>query len=399
MKIRLTTLIQFFIFILLILDVPYIKHTIGFLWYLYMGLEAIVIALLVFAYCRRPSLSPPVVILLAYTVYMLLVSLANGSGVAIYAVDFLPILLVCLYFNLEAGGESVSIAVLRRWIAFLTCLVVIDIITIILFPKGLYLGSDAFHASGQRNWFLGYKTNRLTYSFPLVVLYSYYLFIKGKFRLKNLVLYAVVFFDMYLTHGTAGSYTLLLFLLVSAVYVNSLSKKRIAAERITRILRKYYLFLAIFVFITLTAVLVQSSISVVSISALFGKSSTLQHRTIIWQYCAADIGEHFLFGHGVLGGTQYAKITGGYVNPHNIVFSYMLTGGFIGLLFVLIYFLCCVRRVKGSEENVLFLLAVYCILILGITSSTLSFSPFLFTFMLLMYDRREETVHKGIIRR
>ena len=392
-------MIQFFITILLILDIPYIKHTIGFPWYFYMGLETVVIALLVFAYCRRPSLSPPLVILLAYTVYMLIISIVKGSGVAQYAVSFLPILLVCLYFNLEAGGESVSITVLRRWIAFLTCLVVIDLITIILFPNGLYFGSDTYHAGSQRNWFLGYKTNRLTYSFPLVVLYSYYLFIKGRLRLKNLALYAVVFFDMYLTHGTAGSFTLLLFLVVSAVYVSSLSRKRIAAERITRVLKKYYLFLAIFVFITLTTVLVQSNISVAAISSLFGKSITLQQRTMIWQYCAADVREHFLFGHGIMSGSQYATFTGGYVNPHNIVFSYLLTGGIFGLLFVLAFFLCCVRRVKSTEENVLFLLAVYCILILGITSSTLSFSPFLFAFMLLMYDRREEKSQKAITRR
>ena len=90
----------------------------------------------------------------------------------------------------------------------------------------------------------------------------------------------------------------------------------------------------------------------------------------------------------MMDGAQYAQITGGYVNPHNLFLTYLLTGGIIGLIFVFVYFICCVRHLKSSEENFLFLLAVYCLLILGISSSTLSYSPFFFLFMLLTYDNR-----------
>lgn len=390
MKLKRTSCIQFFIFILLFLDVPYVKHIMGSKGAVYLAVEAVVAALLLFAYIRRPLVSTPVLILLIFGIYLLMVSFLH-NGLGRYFLTFFPILLICLYFNLVLLDENAMEGVLKAWIIFLTCLVIIDIITILKYPNGLYYGSELYHADNQRNWFLGYKTNRLAYSFPLAVFYSYNLLLNKGFRFRNLILYLIIFFDMFLTDGTAGSFMLILYLVISAVYIISVRRSKTAARVISGLLNRYYWFLAFFAFVTFSVVLVQSSHSLIRIfSAVFGKSITLSNRTTIWLRCVRDIRNHFLLGHGIVGASQFAVITGGYVNPHNIVLSYLLTGGIIGLVIFVIYFLYCVRRVNQAEENYLFLLAVYCILILGVTSSTLSFSPFLFLFILLIHDRSQD---------
>jgi O-antigen ligase len=389
MKIRTISIIRLLLFFLLVLDIPYIRHVIGSKSGIYICVEALIVCFLLFIYAKHPSVGIPIVILLLFGIYMFLSTFISGKGFGMYITDFLPILLVCLYFNLVSKDGTASIKELRGWILFLFALVVIDIITIILFPDGLYLGNALYHAGRQRNWFLGYKTNRMAYSFPLVVFYSYYLFQKRRFRLTDLALYVIVFLDMFMTNGSAGSFALFLYLSVSAIYVVSMNKKKKAAGLIARILEKYYLILAIFAVITVTVVLTQSSQRIIKLfSTLFGKTVTMSNRTYIWPLCVVEIKRHFWLGQGMLSGMQYARITGGYLNPHNIVLTYLLTGGIIGLLFAFSYFLYCVRRVKHTDENVLFLLAVYCLLILGITSSTLSYSPFLFVFIFLMHDKR-----------
>ena len=393
MKIKQTSCIQFFIYVLLLLNVPFIKHTLGskMSMMLLLAVEAVIIVMLIFAYIRHHFITRPLLILLSFGVYLLLTTVIHAGGLGNYLALFFPVILICAYFHLVqmTGGRLED--VLKGWIVFFAILVLVDIITIVLFPKGLYYGNAEYHAALQRNWFLGYKTNRLAYSFPLLVFYSYYLQRKKTFRFRSLLLYLIIFFDMFLTDGAAGTFILAVYLIISIVYIVSLQRKKTIARGIVMLLNRYYWFLAFFVFVTIAVVLVQSNRSLIrAFGALFGKSDTLSNRTPIWEKSLLDIKNHFFLGHGIMDGAGFAKITGGYVNPHNIVLSYLLTGGIIGLVIFVIYFLYCVRRVNQAEENYLFLLAVYCILILGVTSSTLSFSPFLFLFILLIHDRSQD---------
>ena len=121
-----------------------------------------------------------------------------------------------------------------------------------------------------------------------------------------------------------------------------------------------------------------------------------QNRTLLWQNCLNYITKHLWFGHGVLHTVQYIELTGGYVNPHNIVFSYLMTGGLIGLILFSLFIISSLRHLNRSNSCVFFLLGIYCIFILGVTSSTLSFSPFLYVFFILIYNNKDNMDRKGI---
>lgn len=134
-----------------------------------------------------------------------------------------------------------------------------------------------------------------------------------------------------------------------------------------------------------TVVIFQSNRFIQNIAATyFSKGIDFNNRFPIWTLSLDAFAKKPLLGYGMLSASDYLRITGFAVNPHNMLLTILLTGGIIGLVLMVAYYLVSMRGAKPNRQNAMLIFGVYLVLLLGITSSTLVYSPYVYAAISLM---------------
>lgn len=288
-------------------------------------------------------------------------------------------ILVCGLLELYKKDYIRIIEVLTK--CLLTC-VIVDAITMVLYPGGMY--RDSLYSL---YWFLGYKTSRFIMELPLCIFTAYLCNIKhGKFGIRTYFVVLLSVFTLFKAEAVAAGVSMII-AGVAFVVIDKSRKSRLAQQLIQMVL-DYRFFILIYSFILISTITVDQNkwLQDVIVNVLH-KSPTLSTRTIVWGMSLPLISQKPLIGYGWLSMKEYIELYSNSfaTSPHNMVIEILLTVGVVGLFtYVLLYAFALKKRNGEQLNNFVLAVGIIIMAIVGITSTSLVFSEMGFLFFEIM---------------
>lgn len=309
----------------------FFSESLGNLFNYVLFIDAIIVIFLYTIYgisnYRKP-ISPFTLLFGAYLFLLFTITVYSGGDIW----TFLQKWSKCIYLIMVSELiTAYNYKVLYYSLCPLLCaLLISNIITMVLFPNGLYY-SLLHHSSAI--WLLGYKNYFIMYMFPLL-----FTLIIMKIDYPNMKSVTIVAMSIVIVCAASTFFArsdvgfIAVILLSLAVAVPSIR------EISCSVIRKGSLGINIFFFLGIVLGRVQNVFSFFIVNIL-GKDLSLNGRTRLWDNSLRSISESPIFGYGVeAGDITKAKI--GHSHTHNIILWNLYEGGialllaFFGLLIV-----------------------------------------------------------------
>ena len=228
--------------------------------------------------------------------------------------------------------------------------VLMDFISILLFPQGLYFAVtdwNEWSSSAQAQWLYGNKNNRIQWYIMLILLASMkQLSKKGLgFQFSSFfILILLVVYPVLVDSMTSWGASLLIAIgMIWGLFFKSEKKPRIN----TYIIYGGYTALLGLV-ITGAATFLRPLIE-----GVFGRDMTFSSRMIIWVETIKNISQKPIFGSGIIDGESSAEILGNaaFVNAHNQILHTLWQGGIVGLLLLVIVFIVLAQHLNKKKSR------------------------------------------------
>lgn len=321
----------------------YIK-TLKTIWYGMIGGVDIILIVAHIRYKFKLSIITKLVII--YHAYLALITFAHKGDIRTAVIDSAIFIGLCLCT--EIGIQYNAARTIRSLLAVLEAEVFINIITIILFPRGLY--STAYFTN---NYFLGYDNQNINILLPMLVIAIICAEYGDSVDRLNLILvtamtaFTVIFF-------WSGA-SLVVIAIIMGIYFSGAYKIHWLFN-----FRNYLIcnFVFFYLFVILEIPEYFSRIVVV----LLGKSTTFSGRIYFWRRTIELIRKNPLLGYGVefenervikYALSRHYHISSRYniyvgLHAHNRYLETMYRGGFI---LTILYLLCLYLVVKNLMKN------------------------------------------------
>lgn len=355
--------------------------------YLSIGLLLLLI-ILNFIFCQKIKVKKTTLMLGGFIGVILFSTIIFHRNLNAASANLFPMLVICLSLDLTNHNRKAFISYIDTLKYLLMAIVLIDVATQIIYPNGMY--STIFY---DINWFLGYKTERMIYSIPMIIMFYYSSYEKKGYLDRSSFLALILgIVNAVLSQGTGCSVILLLCGFFTIILNSGKGGK--LYKFIVRCLDCRLIF-GIYVAAFFMLVVVEKSQIMAYVAELFGKSPNFSGRTKIWSGCLNIFLKSPLFGNGYLLTDEYVLLAHfkRATNAHNSMISIIVSGGLIALVFYFaIYFYTLIKAKKYTKIEMLLTIFVYMILMLGLTSSIYIFSPFSFLAFWLM--EREKTQNR-----
>lgn len=264
---------------------------------------------------------------------------------------------------------------LKAFSFLLLIYIVINFITIINYPEGLY-ATDIYTS----NWFLGFKNVMIRLILPgvaLNILCSIYDF--GKPNIKDYLLMFVALYSVYLVDSSTSILMMCIFI-VGVLYW--LFKKGNAQLSLFKCF-----WITTCISIAFTMFSFQSYFSSL-IETLFEKDATFTGRTYVWAFTLMRLLDSPIIGFGWHSADEWREVLGfygqgfdmGFSHPHNFILYLLLQGGVVYLsLFFILCFYISKKDINFNAWNYILTLLFLTFFIEGITESltgAIFFMPF-----------------------
>lgn len=260
-------------------------------------------------------------------------------------------------------------------------LLLINFITIILFPGGFYLNSSGY--SG--NYFLGYDNNLITYIFPALALsFTNSLNKNGKIVLKSIFLLIISFCSIIFTWSATGIVSMVIMIALFLVY--TINKKDFPIKK--------YIVVALILFIGIVFLRFQNIFSFI-IEGWLKKDLTFTGRTYIWDIFISEIKKSILIGHGIVD-SKYLILTLNAGHAHNYFLQILYQGGLLTLSMFLGFFFSAINKVKNCNEKKYVGIVIFAYLISFIFEAYSLTNMFIIVLLIAYYYEPSSKNLKGV---
>lgn len=260
-------------------------------------------------------------------------------------------------------------------------LLLINFITIILFPGGFYLNSSGY--SG--NYFLGYDNNLITYIFPALALsFTNSLNKNGKIVLKSIFLLIISFCSIIFTWSATGIVSMVIMIVLFLVY--TINKKDFPIKK--------YIVVALILFIGIVFLRFQNIFSFI-IEGWLKKDLTFTGRTYIWDIFISEIKKSILIGHGIVD-SKYLILTLNAGHAHNYFLQILYQGGLLTLSMFLGFFFSAINKVKNCNEKKYVGIVIFAYLISFIFEAYSLTNMFIIVLLIAYYYEPSSKNLKGV---
>lgn len=275
-------------------------------------------------------------------------------------------------------GQKTNMNNLFNTLEFVLCtIIIINFITIIAFPQGMYL-KEAEYSYSRENWFIGFKNVHIRTILPGVVLtmvngYRKY----HKITIMSYIMIGIMILSSILVNSSTAIVGSVIFVLLLLIF---------------RLRRLYSFFdirkIIIFLIISFLAVFLFNAQNMFSflIEGILGKDLTLSNRVFLWQNAVKQIIKHPIIGIGIQH-SDYMYTVIGASHTHDYLLYILLTGGLVGAYFIgYAYFLVGKKltRTKNSVVSKIYLAMLISFLVMGLTESLTS-TTLLYPFLILSF--------------
>lgn len=371
--------IGFFILLLIpFFPIPYFQSNFTFASNVYNYYKMFSFFIVIFLIINKRRISYFNISLLLFCGILLISTFLNSADIKQCISLIITILGIC--FIIEYGIRNDIKNFLNSFEFLLYLIIIINFITIILFPGGMYTSHSVSFIT-KLNWFLGFKNNQIIFIIPAIVisiLNSYYVYNKLKFRSIFLLIISITSLLMINSSTSLVGIGIIIILLI---YSN--------VNRKSKIINIYKLIGTYIAFFFGIALFRLQNLFEYFIVDILGKNITFTGRIYIWDYVIDFIKSKPLIGYGVENANiRYFKTTGiQSYHAHNEILEIIYKSGFVGLLIVIyIYYLSMkeLNKFKESKISKIISISIFAYSIMMLTEAY-SFEN-IFTFLVIGYN-------------
>lgn len=244
----------------------------------------------------------------------------------------------------------------------------VNILSVILFPNGLYGTEDDFVYAGKY-WFLGYKNVMVRFLLPALFINAVSaLYSKGKYTLRTYLLCVVVVATQILVDCMTGLIGVSIMVIMMIVF----SRKSLP--------RYFNLRNGIIAIVLISLSLISLDLMSIFGSEIAGldREESLSTRQLVWARAGELIMGSPLWGYGLRTSQDYRDLISlslGWVefsHPHNYVMYVLMQGGLIGATLIVLIFrkIGMLWAADKSNYGLKMLIAMYVVfLVMGLTES------------------------------
>ncbi|WP_367924251.1 O-antigen ligase family protein [uncultured Ruthenibacterium sp.] len=304
-------------------------------------------AILVLYFTRR-KINLPVLVLLIWKGWLLLTTLFNldrGADIYTFLIRTVPdvaVFLLCSYMVVNLPNLIRALMMLGEMLIYS------NLVTILLFPDGLY-HTDRFF----QNWLLGYR-NQFFSSFLVFGLaaFLYYRYVGGWVRPAMLL--AAIYASLLLVDSATSIFAISVFLFLSLVTM------RFGVKMFNSVVLTCCNMIAFFLLV-IFRILDMFSFIIVD---MLHRNTTLTGRTILWDGLYDIIGRQPIIGYGVMGGDQTSELLNQTwaTHAHNLLLQCLLEGGIVALVLFVVFNVLLIKKLyqyRGLKSAQLLSLAIF----------------------------------------
>lgn len=335
---------RFFFMIYLFLLIPFFKTD---FMSRYSNLDEVLniwkmisVMLIFFLYLKRGKATKNMILIIIFELWQVLITIfykGNVQTICSYAIIIIALAMLI---------ESVSILNRKMFFsALLFCfeiLIYINLITMVVFPNGMYITGTTLTGEAIQNWFLGFKNIHIVFYLPAILVTLIYSELYGKKIRRNLLICAIIFCTII---GKSATSIIGISVLLMLLIFSKLSKKNRVLKFKTLMIVIGVLFLGVIIF------RVQGILSNLFVDVL-NKDLTFSNRTKLWDITIEDILKRPLFGHGWQDiekrHIMYNSST--IISAHNQILEYLYIGGIV-LLLIYLYIIYCIGKQINDNNN------------------------------------------------
>lgn len=323
-------------FVLLI--IPFYKpgyfDSIGFLDVLFNGIRVIFSLFIFLFYVQKEKrYTKTLWILFLFEISFLISNIINGISLYVFIKNNVLQYAIFLLLSMYSSTPKVLI---KTIFIIAEILVYINLVTILIFPEGMYTNITT-------NWLLGYKN----YYFPffigfLIVALLYNNYFTFSYRPYLLIITMVI--TLYVVESSTSLFVFVLFFLIYFLMRNS-DSRLINAWTFT------ITYIVLFFILVLSR---KMSLFSVIIENIFHKNMTLSGRTRIWDSVISLVKQKPIFGWGLMSYEDSIGLIGltTGTHAHNTLLQFLYTGGIVSLiLWVTFYCLIVNKLYKYRNYN------------------------------------------------
>lgn len=283
-----------------------------------------------------------------------------------------------ILFTVKIKAEDYGF--LKSYTSIAELFVIINVITVLLYPNGMYTSGGEDQIGYEKNWFLGYKNPMVRFMLPACVSYFYLALQKQHTTMiRAWIFYIICFLTTIMVDSSTGAGGLAITGIIFFLYFNKafiFIKKQFT-------LRKMLIITLVIDFMIL--VLNSKQFSFI-IENIFNRQTDFTGRTEMWEVALFLISKNPIWGYGSGSSEYMLDITYG-SHPHNFILYILLQGGVIALTLFIIAIWKTSKTVHGMKNfpiQGIILGSISAFLIMGITES-MTAAPFIYTLFAYHY--------------
>lgn len=335
-------------------------------------------------YLKGKKISPFILGIFLFVIIRVLITVYYNGFLNLVVYHSIPQISICLLGEILLKRKELNYIKILSF--FLSVIILINLITIIVYPYGLYLDGTI------PSYFLG---NRNSLARIIIPALGVICFSSIYYNRKLTISFFLVLFCSILTSVLILSSTLLITMLLLLFTILVMYRKKITYFISYNKMMISYIIL----FISITLFNLQNLFSFF-IEGYLGKSITLSDRTIIWQEAYKMIGKSILIGYGAIKGATYVEILGGIrYSAHNFFLQLLLETGLLGFTTFLVLLILVGMRMKKVRKNKLSIIIVIFVAFTFITYLTEAHYDITVFFILLSFGNNIKQITLNCLRR
>lgn len=348
-------------------EIPYLIYKFPVLSVVYKICKSITLLFLMLLIIKRKKMDKSLIYLILFLSIMLISSIINKNSVVSSIFSVVEILGICALVDYEIKVKDDKF--LNTVIFVLGIYFLINFISIIMYPTGIYINSTGY----SKNWILGYKNAHIQYIFPLnLAFFMKSLIKKNKISISCYILLILSIISSILVNNSTAIIGLFLILAFS-VFVNSNS----------RIINpKYMLLIPVILFFLIVIFRVQNIFGFIFVD-LLDRDITLTGRIYIWDGVIKAISSRRIIGYGITPFVFITKSSLSIYSTHSLILDIVYRTGFLGVLVFILYLKESLKNVFKFKNNKIIKLIIVFLFSMGIMTLTEAY-PYVYIFYLFV---------------
>ncbi len=355
-------------------------------FYYYVSILILIFLILFFGMSKSKKSITIYLTILLFALYFLSTVFHNPGNAYRAIVNFTAPLSIALLAEMNMKKKPIDFLKVLNTLFIL--LILIDLLTIFLFPNGMYSSLEGFYTI---NWFLGYKSERVrAVTLPAIAaagildVYCY-----GKPKLNFFLISTLAIMDTYLSEATSGTISCLIeFGFIFTLFFSKKNKIRKFANQILDIKILLLIIFGLNMFFAVFQAFQNNDFIEHIVVDLLDKSMTFSGRTQIWIVSLQQFMKAKIFGSGYISGSRYVMLTGirGGTQPHNLMLALLVYTGILGLGVYSILLIFTLKQANNKMNSLSFICsaAIAANLLFGITSMNM-FGQFHYAMMIILH--------------